>query len=304
FPFRLRARVLSGFAVFLALIFPAIRRRIQGNLNAIFPDMPTEDVTRLYKHNLRVLRNMINEFCEEPRMTRRFVDRYIVYHPDRETHARLLDRGGILVLGHLGNWETMGVGITHVTENDLYVFSKRHSNPWSNDWVERTRATQNIKLIYTDESPRIALGLLKKGRLVAFISDQDAGKSGEFFPFLGKLASTYQGPALFARMTDVPILFLISYYDEQDRLHFEIEEFQRPNWNSKDDPREWEREFTYRWVKHLENQVRKHPGDYYWLHRRWHTRPENENQIQSHWAELEQKYGPPDHSADRMSGRL
>lgn len=284
FPYKLRARILFSIVLLLSKFTGAVRNRIERHVRMVFPEKSDSEIKGLVSHNLKNLAHMANEFCQEPRMNRKFLENWVTLLPDPETHSRLLEKGGILILGHLGNWETMGVSVCYsAPENDLYVFAKRQSNPWSNRWIENTRATQRIKLVYTDESPRKALGLLKRGNLVAFISDQDAGKNGSFFPFLGRLASTFLGPATFARMTDVPILFCSSWYDDSGRLYFYIEEFERPKLDPRQDPEKWEKEFTYRWVRRLEEEVRKHPADYFWLHRRWHTRPENETELSRFW---------------------
>jgi hypothetical protein len=46
---------------------------------------------------------------------------------------------------------------------------------------------------------RAAAKALKNGRVLGFFSDQDAGKSGVFIEFFGKMASTPLGLAVFAR---------------------------------------------------------------------------------------------------------
>ncbi|EPG65512.1 lysophospholipid acyltransferase family protein [Leptospira wolffii] len=290
FPYVIRGKILFGVVYLLGKLTGSIRNRIERHIRLAFPRKSEKEIQSLVLHNLRNLSHMANEFCEESRMNRRYVDEWVTLLPNSETHTRLFERGGILVLGHLGNWETMGVSVCYsAPKNDLYVFAKRQSNPWSNSWIEKNRATQRIKLVYTDESPRKALSLLKQGKLVAFISDQDAGKNGSFFPFLGRMASTFQGPATFARMTDAPIIFCSSWYDKKGKLYFYVEEFERPDMDPKKDPQAWEREFTYKWVKRLEEEVRKHPGDYFWLHRRWHTKPENEEELTRFWQDYESR---------------
>jgi len=292
-PFRLRGRLLERLNLALGRASRSARDRIYNNIRHAFPEMDGPRVRKIAWRHLRNLGRMLNEFYQEPRMDSADIERWIIREPDAATHERMLASGGILVLGHLGSWEWKGVSITNTVENDLYVFAKRQSNPWMNALIERIRRSQRIKLIYTDESPRLTLSLLKQKALVAFIADQDAGKQGEFFPFFGRLASTFQGPAVFARMTDVPVYYAYSWHDEAARLHFHLEPFERPAWNAKDDPRDWEREFTYRWVKRLEETVEQYPGDYYWIHRRWHTRPEDPEAVWKFWREWEAKRGLP-----------
>lgn len=293
FPFQLRIWLMQRLTLLIGSLSSNVQDRVYGNISASFPDRKPAEVKAIVKQNLRVLARMTCEFYQEPRMKRDFIDKWIIQEPSADRHRELTRDGGILVLGHLGSWEWKGVSITRVTEKELHVFAKRQTNPWANDWIERIRGSQNIKLVYTDESPRVTFRLLKDKALVAFISDQDAGKEGPFFPFLGRLASTFQGPALFARKTSAPIIFCYSYHDGRGRLRFHMEPFERPNLNPDEDPAEWERHFTYKWVKTLEEKVRQHPADYYWLHKRWRSRPENPGQLIAFWTEWEKRNGYP-----------
>lgn len=293
-PFRLRARALEGMCLAMGRLSRSARERVLGNIRAAFPDESPEWHAKIARANFRNLGRLAAEFLHDPYVNDRFHDKWFVLKPDPETHRRCWERGGILVLGHLGNWEWKGVSITRNGPNPLYVLAKRQSNPWSNDLIARVRGSQNIKLIYTDESPRIIFKLLKEKALIGFISDQDAGQNGEFVPYFNRLASTYQGPALFARKTDAPIYFLWSYHDEQRRLVFEIKEMERPDCDPKD-AEEWQRQFTWNWVRLLEEKVREHPEDYFWIHRRWHTRPESpeaEAALWEFWQEWQAKLSP------------
>jgi KDO2-lipid IV(A) lauroyltransferase len=44
-------------------------------------------------------------------------------------------------------------------------------------------------------------------------------------------------------------------------------------WTDKDDPLEW---VTAEYTKALEMSIRQDPSQYWWLHRRWKTRPKEE----------------------------
>lgn len=291
-PFQMRVFWIHAFLRVINQLSSNFRNRIMQNLHAAFPSRSEQWYQQMAGQSILNLARMNAEFLENPRMKPDFIERWIDYAPDRSSLKSILDSGGILVLGHLGSWEWAGVAITHLSNTELYVLAKRQKNHWSNQFIEKNRGSQNIKLIYTDENPRRAVKLLKSGALVAFIADQDAGPSAPFFPFLRRLAATYQGPAFFARLVpDVPINFMLSYHDPQGRLIVEAHPFARPDLDPRKDTAVYDRLFTYRWVKILEEYVHKYPADYYWLHRRWHSKPENPATLKAQWAEWESKYG-------------
>ncbi|MCC5814161.1 MAG: lysophospholipid acyltransferase family protein [Leptospira sp.] len=290
FSYKLRYGIIHNVIKFLAAVSSTIPKRIRGGLAIAFPNMEQNDIDKIYKENLKILARMAVDFEEGPRMTEGFMADHFDYEEGEEKFANVCKNGGMLILGHLGNWETNGVAITRLLKNsgvNLYVLAKRQTNLLTNSWIEKTRGAQSIKLIYTDESPRIILSLLKKGNLVAFIADQDAGKNGLFLPFLGKLASTYLGPAVFARNTKVPIHFMWSRYQENGKLVFGTQEITRPNLDPKEDAENWEKSFTYNWVKILESKVLEHPASYFWLHRRWKRQPENPQEVWDFWKKWE-----------------
>lgn len=286
FPYNQRIQFVERMIFFLSKIISSVSKRIYGGIHQAFPNLTNDKIEELYNENLRVLARMVVDFEEGPRMNEEFMKQKFIYEPSEEEYKKVVLGGGILVLGHLGNWETHGVAITRLLKGsgkELYVFSKRQSNLFTNDWIERTRGKQNIRLLYTDESPRKALSLLKQGHLVAFIADQDAGKDGLFVPFLGKLASTFLGPAVFARNTNCPIYFMWSRYTQEGKLVFGYQVLQKPNIDPKKDPEYWEKAFTFQWVKILESKVLEHPASYFWLHRRWKRQPENPEEILEFW---------------------
>ncbi len=276
-PFPWRARLLQNLSLIFGRLAGEARQRVGNHLQLAFPNESEAWRRDIATKHFRILGRMGAEFLQNPFVDDDFLEKWFVLKPDAETHRRIYADGGILILGHLGNWEWKGVAITR-NGGDLFVLAKRQSNPWSNAWIERMRGSQDIRLIYTDESPRRILKLLKQKAVIGFIADQDAGKNGKFIDFFGRPASTFQGPAAFARLSDAPLYFLWSYHDEQDRLVYEIQEFPRPDFDHRPDPEAWDAVFTKTWVNMLEEKVKQHPQDYFWLHRRWHTRPPGETE--------------------------
>lgn len=281
---------MLGLIHLIAKLSSSIQKRILGGLRQAFPDQSEEWIQSIYKENLKVYARMAVDFEETPRMTDEHKEKKFTYEPSKVEYEKVCKDGGILILGHLGNWECNGIAITRLLEtNRLHVLAKRQSNPISNNWIEKVRASFNAFLIYTDESPRIILSLLKKGDLVAFIADQDAGKNGMFLPFLGKLASTFLGPAVFARNTKVPVHFMWSRYNDDGTMVMGVQKIERPNLDPKKDSEEWEREFTYNWVSILEEKVKIHPSSYFWLHRRWKRQPADPDSVWRFWKDWKSK---------------
>ena len=110
---------------------------------------------------------------------------------------------------------------------------------------------------------------------VGFIADQNAGSKGLFVDFFGRKASTYKSIGLLAMRYDVPVV--IGYARRiKDRFRFEVgvQDIIYPaDWRDEPDPLRY---ITQRYTKALEEVVRAGPSQYWWVHRRWKTRPKGE----------------------------
>ena len=278
-PFRLRASFWEQVTLAGYYIASGYRNKVLTNLRYGFPDQTEEWRVSIAKKNFRILGRQFAEFMETPYITDSFFQKWFVAEPSAQIHKEAYSKGGMCILGHFGNWEWHGYFAGKLSGRDIFTLVKRHSNPWSNQYFEKTRNSSYMQLIYIDQNPFITINKLRKGELVAFTSDQNAGSSGEYFPFFGRLASTYLGPASVARNTSCPIYFVWSWHDEKGRLHFELEELKRPDFSPREDVEKWEHEFTYMWVKKMEEKVKQHPADYLWTHNRWKSQPENPDEI-------------------------
>ncbi len=294
-PFRLRSLLLSNFFVFLGNKVANTRNRVTENLSLAFPQKDVQWYKKITYKNFYNTGHLISEYVQFSSVNQKFLRHFVIHSPNLESHEKALSKGCLIIGGHLGNIEYIGIRIVDIITNNnkkLYGIAKRQSNPWTERIIRNLRTNQGCNLLYTDESPRRAVTALKQGHVLLIFSDQDAGKKGPFYPFMGRLASTYEGPAFFARLSKVPIYFTWSYHNEQGKIIFGLQEIKRPDIDPKD-IEEWNRKFTYTWVKILEEKVHQYPSDYFWLHKRWRHQPENPAEHWHFWHDWERKNGYP-----------
>ena len=117
-------------------------------------------------------------------------------------------------------------------------------------------------------------GPLCRGGAVGFIADQNAGHKGMFVDFFGQPASTYKSIGLLAMATESPIV--VGYARRISRgLRYElgVERIIYPReWQDQQDPLRW---ITQEYTAAIERFVRRDPGQYLWIHRRWKSKPRN-----------------------------
>jgi len=174
--------------------------------------------------------------------------------------------GRIVVTGHLGNWELAGAVVAGLGYPVVAVV-KPQANRRFDRRVEALRRRLGIETVPMASAGRRLPAALAGGAVVALVADQDAGSRGVFVPFLGRPASTFRGPARLALREDVPLLFGGLVRDGAG-YRVVVEPVERPGPGPGA-----EEELTRRWTSRLEAAVRERPGQYFWFHRRWKTRP-------------------------------
>jgi len=184
------------------------------------------------------------------------------------------EAGVVVLTGHLGNWEMAGAGMAALGL-PLDVVGKGMANRRFEEDLFETREKLGLRMIEMSDAPKGVLRSLRRGRVAALLGDQNAHRNGVFLPFFGRLAATSRGPALFALRTDAPVF-----------VGFSIRE---PGWAQRytlvakrlefDRTGDMEVDVTSLLTAFhgmLESAIRSAPEQYFWQHRRWKTRPPEE----------------------------
>jgi KDO2-lipid IV(A) lauroyltransferase len=174
-------------------------------------------------------------------------------------------KGGVLVSGHVGNWELIGP-VLAVRGFPIQFLVGEQTNTRVDGVMNDLRRHQNLGIITRSAALRKVLQALADRQFVALLADQDARKGGIIVDFLGRPASTVRGPALFAIRRGCPILpFFVTR--KGTRHHLTIESPLYPASGETDD--ELVRDLTQRYTDRIAAHIRLHPDEYFWPHRRW-----------------------------------
>ncbi len=191
----------------------------------------------------------------------------------------LADRGAILVTGHYGNWELTG-HLLAVYGFEVVAIMRPLDNVHLNRFLLATRRAAGLDLLDKKGAMNSAEETLARGGALGFIADQDAGRKGIFVDFFGRPASTYKSIALLAMSTEVPIIVgCARRTSDRFRYELDVERIIQPDeWRDRDDPLRW---ITQEYTAAIERFVRRDPGQYLWIHRRWKSRPKSERSVKS-----------------------
>ena len=109
--------------------------------------------------------------------------------------------------------------------------------------------------------------------MIGTLADQDAGQRGLFVDFFGRPASTHKAVALLALEYGVPLVVLgTPRVGEPMRYRVCVEDVILPEeYANRPDA---VKAITQRFTSALERVIRRHPEQYFWLHRRWKHQPQ------------------------------
>ncbi len=178
-------------------------------------------------------------------------------------------RGSVLVSGHFGNWELFPIAAARFRTN-VGVIAGDQSNAKVGGAIEKARLRAGVRTFSSRTGIREAIRFLRSGGILATLMDQDARRKGIFVDFLGVPASTHTGIVALALREGIPLVPL-AIVDEGGPARVVA----GPAWRGGDGTTEEAklRDGAAHFNRFLEEQVRAHPEQYFWAHRRWKTRP-------------------------------
>lgn len=275
-----RACLALGRAL-TAIVFPIARkhRRIaEENLRRAFPDRDDTWYKQIVRAHFRHLGHMLADALYGPRLSDRFFAERVDFEPgskEIEAAAVAEDTGIVLMTGHLGTWELL-VQYTGRVMNGAGIY-KPLSNRFVDRWYKSVRETSGITLFTMEETSKV-VRWLRKGGFVGMVTDQNAGRAGIFVDFMNRPASTYLGPVVLAELSGSRILFYSAVHRPGGRITIRIQDIGRLDKATKaqySDRDAMLRAYTEKWTAALEEAIHSAPEQYFWVHRRWKTQPQD-----------------------------
>lgn len=268
---------------------PSRRRVALENLTAAYPEL-TADPARTDRAVRAMYRHLVRAVVESVLVPRKFrVGNWRAFVDLSAARAALsanllTDRPVLIVTAHFGNWELAGY-VTGAMGLKSYAVARVLDNPHIERFVRRLRqATGQTLIAKKDDFDRLTAALASGGK-VSTLADQDAGARGVFVDFFGRPASTHKAVALMAIEFGAKILVVgVPRVKREGRPALPAppglqDLFYAVEVGDVIDPADYAgradavRAITERYTTALERIIRRHPEQYFWLHRRWKHQP-------------------------------
>ncbi len=177
----------------------------------------------------------------------------------------------ILFAPHFYGLDAAATALTMHTARPSTTIYTTQRDPLIDDWIRegRKRFGNVITLNRTEGIKPIVAGL-RKGGLLYLLPDMDFGRDQTVFvPFYGVMASTIPSLSRFARLGKAKVVPIVSRLTPTG---YDIEVL--PAW--QDFPSDDAVADTALMNQRLQGYIDAMPSQYYWVHRRFKTRPEGE----------------------------
>lgn len=253
-----------------------IRRNVAlENLKIAFPEMTLKQRRSMARNSLRTMGRTLTDFALFPFFKASDVPKMFTMRGLEHFEAARAKNKGVLVLSlHLGNGD-FGVAALSRLGYPISLISKNFKSKWLNDLWFGMRAKHGTQFIAPEKSSFQILRALKAKRSVFFVLDQYMGPPvGCRTTFFGKETGTAMGLALMAQRSEAPVVLAYTFREAGDR-HVVVFEPEIP-WTSAVTPlgqvasdEENISSMTQVYTDKLEEVVRRYPGQWMWIHRRW-----------------------------------
>lgn len=255
------------------LVYHAARRRRRValvNLQNCFPQLPPAERRRLARAHFRAV-------------TRAFVEHSILWWASRRRIERLVRLEGLEHLRALGNspmillvphFVGLDAGGTRLAcEINAVSMYSRQKDRYVEALLHHGRSRFGDQLLVSrQDGIRAVLRPVREGRPLYYLPDMDYGRRGALFvPFFGVAAATMPGLSRIAAATGAKVLPVVTRMLPGGAGY--VTTIEAP-W--RDFPSDDVEADTRRMNAYIEKKVLEMPEQYYWVHKRFKTRPEGE----------------------------
>ena len=271
-PLPILARLGEGLGEVLYRLGTRRRKIALVNLSLCFPELDEQQRRALARAHFRILGRSI-------------LERSILWWGSRERLSRLIRVDGaerihaakdagrpvILLAPHFVGLDIGGIGIA-LSFDVVSIYSAQENPVFDHLLLHGRKRFGDQLLLSRQDGARTSIKAMKSGRPFYYLPDLDFGRRDSVFaPFFGVEAATITGLSRLARAAGAVVIPCITRMLPGGQGYVVDIGEAWADFPTTDVHADTERMNTY-----LETVVRTMPEQYYWVHRRFKTRPEGE----------------------------
>ncbi len=261
-------RLLGGALGSMFYMFSARYRRVAlKNLTAVYghekSDVEIKRIARqVFKHFARAGLEFFYVLSLKPDQIDALID---LDHRERLDGALAEGRGCIIITAHYGNWELLARKLV-ISGYKVNVIARDSDDPGMTGIATRIRESAGYRVFDKDQPIVGAFRGLKNNEILGILPDQNESE-GIFVDFFGRPASTAVGPALLSLRSGAPIVPVFAPATTNGK--YKATAYPRIEFSSTGDSDRDVHDLTALINEAIEQQIRRDPSKWLWLHDRW-----------------------------------
>lgn len=266
------AYFLGNFLAHIAFFAAkSIRKTMLEGLTVAFPDVSVKKRKKIALDSTVALITGVFEFVKifyKPQLLKQVS----IEGKQFLTQALEKNKGVIVLTAHVGNFPLMLYKLAHEGYPvNVIIRPSRHEQ--IGNYLNDLRTKVGVKTIYSRPRWQCVNKIIKalhQNELVFILMDQDAGKTGIWVKFFGKLAATVTSPILLALRTQAVVIPIYIHHDKRKHI---IKVFPEEEFIMTNDRKKTIFLNTIKFTKIIEQWIRQFPEQWTWTYRRWKTPP-------------------------------
>lgn len=204
----------------------------------------------------------------------RFKTEYVTVDNPELLHKMMQPgQSGILATAHFGSWELMGTLISQTANRPTMTVARKQKDPVVSDLIKELRGESRLIAVDHRSAAGPTLECMRNQGIVGFLADHNTSrKEAVFLPFFNDIAAVNMGPAMLAVRAKA---IVYPVFLRRDGLKAYTLHMHEPL-----DTTTLEGSLSARvlqvaefYTKAIEDEIRKTPEQWLWMHNRWKTRP-------------------------------
>lgn len=251
-------------------VFKIRQKVVYDNIDIAFPNTPLETKKKWMSQSLFVLCRSFFDVVRIPHLQDDWIEKNVNFL-GLENLEPYKDQGVLLFSLHMASGDLAAAAFSKKIK-PLSLISKRFSSLFADQFWFTLRTKSKTEFIdaHGKNNAFEILKALKRNRAVVFVIDQFMGKPfGLETDFFGRKTGSAYGLALFAQKTKAPVLSLSTFWGSDGILNVEVGpaiDFSDILTEDKDLNNLL---MTNRMNQAVERIIRRNPGQWMWVHRRW-----------------------------------
>jgi KDO2-lipid IV(A) lauroyltransferase len=253
-----------------------LRRTAQKNLQLAFPEKDQQERNEILSECFSSLGRELGIFSHFSTSSREMLLEWI--EPQGLEHlsnAKTNGKGVILFTGHLGAWEFTALALS-LLGYPLSFLVRRIDNPKVESLIDQGRTRFGNRTIDKLSAGRLMVKILRAGEELGLLLDLNTlDDEAIFVDFFGVPASTNFMVAKLALRTESAIIPIYAPWDPV-RKKFQLLLQPPVAVQVTGDEDQDVKRLTEQLSMIMEATIRRYPGQWLWIHKRWKTRPPGE----------------------------